>query len=108
MPSKSDPELMSFEEIGKRLGYASWSTPVYLYNRAMAKLRKLLTHDQVLEMLQELAMDSDGGQVRDLRVRSALNAARSFTPLSELGLLISPSSRRTVWEKRLSALDKQK
>ena len=102
-----DADLMSFEEIGRRLGYASHRTPVYLYHRAMAKLRKRLTHGQILEMLQELAADRDGGHVTDSRVRASLEGARSFTPISKRRLLVSPSSRRANWEKRLGAIDRQ-
>ena len=102
MPSKPDPELMSFQEIGRRLGYKSWSTPVYLYNRAMAKLRKRFTHGEILSMLRDLAaQESDTSVIAHARVRVAMEANLIPHPTSSWELWISPGSRLCEWEKKL-------
>jgi hypothetical protein len=101
MPSKSDPELMSFEEIARRMGYANASTPVHLYNKAMAKLRKLFTHAEILEALRDLAdQESETANIIHTRVRVAVENNLASHPISGWPLLVSPSSRLTAWEKK--------
>jgi hypothetical protein len=104
MASKSDPELMSFEEIGRRLGYPArnWSTPVHIYNKAMTKLRKRFTHEEVLEALRDLAaQENETTTIIHRRVRVAVEDNLASHPVSEWPLFVSPSSRLTEWEKKL-------
>lgn len=106
MPSKSDPELMSFEEIARRMGYANASTPVHLYNKAMTKLRKRFTHAEILEALRELAdQESETTPIIHSRVRVAVENNLASRPISSWPILVSPSSRLSVWEKELRRLD---
>jgi len=99
-------QLMSFEEIGRRLGYPSWSTPVRIYNQAMRKLRKRFTHEQVLEALRDLAdQENETANIIHRRVRVAVEDNLASHPVSDWPLFVSPSSRLTEWEKELLRLD---
>ena len=101
-----DADLMSWDEIARRLGYAHGSTAQYHYRNAMLKLRKQFTHEEILEALRELAAQgNETANIIHRRVRVAVEDNLASHPVSDWPLFVSPSSRLTEWEKELLRLD---